>query len=56
MGGGGALALGSFRNLFVYLLAAHDPRINFLNLQFFAVLFIVGVSLMAAGLVAWRKK
>jgi hypothetical protein len=56
MGGGGALALCSFRNLFVYLLAAHDPRINFLNLQFFIVLFAIGTTLITIGIVAWTRK
>lgn len=57
VGAGGALALGSFRNLFNYLLATHpSPRINALELQFFVTFFLVGIILMILGFLAWRKK
>jgi hypothetical protein len=56
IGGGGALFLGSFRNLFTYLLAIRDPRINNLELQLFAIFFLVGAFLMISGFLAWRKK
>jgi hypothetical protein len=54
IGGGGALTLLSFRNLFSYLLAIHDPSI--INLQLFGVFFAVGVSLFTSGLLSWRRK
>lgn len=56
IGGGGALALGSFHNLFSYLLAINNPRINYLNLQLFVVFFLIGTSLIILGVLAWRKK
>ena len=56
MGGGGALALGSFRNFFSYLLAVHDPRVGFIELQLFAVFFAIGASLMAVGFFAWTRR
>jgi hypothetical protein len=45
VGGGGALALVSTRNLFVYILTS-----DYLELQLFFVLFLAGVFLLACGL------
>jgi hypothetical protein len=56
MGGGGALTLMSFQHLFIYLFGVHDPRINFLELQFFVGSFVIGASLMSMGIIAYTRK
>ncbi len=56
MSGGGVLAFGSFRNLFIVLLGAHDARSNSIELQIFVTFFVIGVILMALGVVAYTRK
>jgi hypothetical protein len=51
IGGGGALALGSMRFLFLYSLAS-----DYLQLEFFIVLFPVGALLLACGIFALKRK
>jgi len=49
LGGGGALTLMSTRNLFSYILTS-----DYLELEFFFVLFLVGVFLLACGILSLR--
>jgi len=51
IGGGGALALGSMRFLFLYILAS-----DYLQLEFFIAYFLVGVFLLACGILTLRRK
>jgi hypothetical protein len=51
IGGGGAIALSSMHSLFLYILAS-----DYLDLEFFSVLFPVGVFLLACGILALRRK
>jgi len=51
IGGGGALAFGSMRNLFVYILTS-----DYFELQLFFTFFLVGVCLLACGVLVLRRK
>lgn len=51
IGGGGALAFSSMHFLFLYILAS-----DYLQLEFFIAFFLVGVFLMACGILALRCK
>ena len=51
IGGGGALAFSSMRFLFLYILAS-----DYLQLEFFIAFFLVGVFLLACGILALRRK
>jgi hypothetical protein len=51
IGGGGALALGSTRSLFLYFLTS-----DYFELQFFFAFFLVGAFLLACGILALRRK
>jgi hypothetical protein len=51
IGGGGASALCSMRFLFLYILAS-----DYLQLEFFIAFFLVGVILLACGILSLRRK
>jgi len=51
IGGGGALALSSMHYLFLYILAS-----DYLQLEIFIAFFLVGVFLLACGILALRHK
>jgi hypothetical protein len=51
IGGGGALAFSSMRFFFLYILAS-----DYLQLEFFIAFFLVGVFLLACGILALRRK
>jgi hypothetical protein len=50
IGGGGALALGSIRFLFVYLLTSEQ-----IQLDLFVPSFLIGTILVACGILALRQ-
>jgi hypothetical protein len=50
MGGGGVLAIFSQHNLFSYILTS-----DYVQLQIFSVLFLIGVSLLACGIVVLSR-
>jgi hypothetical protein len=51
IGGGGALAFSSVRFLFLHIFAS-----DYLQLEFFIAFFLVGIILLACGILALRRK